>query len=60
MQKYPNDLVMPFDKPLYQDSEALVVKKTDKKQYTTWEDLRGEVIVACGGAANAAQRIATS
>jgi polar amino acid transport system substrate-binding protein len=30
-----------FTEPLYQESEALVVKKTDKKQYTTWEDLRG-------------------
>jgi polar amino acid transport system substrate-binding protein len=37
-----------FTEPLYKDSEALVVKKTDKKQYTTWEDLRGEVIAACG------------
>ena len=45
-----------FTEPLYQDSEALVIKKTDKKQYTTWEDLRGEVIVACGPVANAAQR----
>jgi len=45
-----------FTEPLYQDSEALVVKKTDKKQYTTWEDLRGEVIAACGPVANAAQR----
>ena len=42
--------------PLFQDSEALVVKKTDKKRYTTWEDLKGEVIVACGPVANAAQR----
>jgi polar amino acid transport system substrate-binding protein len=42
--------------PLFQDSEALVVKKIDKKQYTTWEDLRGEVIVACGAVADAAQR----
>jgi polar amino acid transport system substrate-binding protein len=42
--------------PLFQDSEALVVKKIDKKQYTTWEDLRGEVIAACGAVANAAQR----
>jgi len=42
--------------PLFQDSEALVVKKSDKKQYTTWEDLRGEVIVACGPVANAAQQ----
>jgi ABC-type amino acid transport substrate-binding protein len=45
-----------FTEPLYQDSEALVVKKTDKKQYTIWEDLRGEVIAACGPVANAAQR----
>jgi len=45
-----------FTEPLYQDSEALVVKKTDKKQYATWEDLRGEVIVSCGPTANAAQR----
>ena len=34
----------------------MVVKKTDNKQYTTWDDLRGEVIVACGPVANAAQR----
>src|SRR5215831_13113596 len=45
-----------FTEPLYQDSEALVVKKSDKKPYTTWEDLRGEVIVACGQVAGAAQR----
>jgi polar amino acid transport system substrate-binding protein len=45
-----------FTEPLYQDSEALVVKKTDKKQYTSWEDLRGEVIAACGPVASAAQR----
>lgn len=44
-----------FTEPLYQDSEALVVKKTDKKQYITWENIRGEVIVACGPVANAAQ-----
>ena len=35
---------------------ASTVKKTDKKRYTTWEDLKGEVIVACGPVANAAQR----
>jgi len=45
-----------FTEPLYQDSEALVVKKTDRKQYATWEDLRGEVIVTCGPIYNAAQR----
>jgi polar amino acid transport system substrate-binding protein len=45
-----------FTEPLYQDSEALVVKKTDKKQYATWEDLRGEVIVTCGPTSIAAQR----
>jgi len=45
-----------FTEPLYQDSEALVVKKSDKKQYIAWEDLRGEVIVACGPVAGAAQR----
>jgi polar amino acid transport system substrate-binding protein len=29
MQKYPNDLVMPFDKPLYQDSEGMGIRKGD-------------------------------
>src|SRR5262249_39981365 len=51
-----SDIDANITQPLYQDSEALVVKKTDRKQYTTWEDLKGEVIVACGAAADAAQR----
>jgi len=47
-----------FTDPLYKDSEALLVKKGDPKQYVTWEDLKGEVVVAIKGspAADAAQQ----
>jgi len=47
-----------FTDPLYKDSEALLVKKSDSKQYKTWEDLKGEVIVTFKGSpfANAAQK----
>jgi ABC-type amino acid transport substrate-binding protein len=51
-----NGIDVSSTEPLFRDSEALVVKKIDKKQYATWEDLRGEVIVACGPVANAAQQ----
>jgi polar amino acid transport system substrate-binding protein len=47
-----------FTDPLYTDSEALLVKKNDSKQYTTWQDLKGEVIVTLKGTplADAAQK----
>jgi polar amino acid transport system substrate-binding protein len=47
-----------YTDPLYEDSEALLVKKSDRKQYKTWEDLKGEVIVTFKGSpfANAAQK----
>jgi ABC-type amino acid transport substrate-binding protein len=47
-----------FTDPLYEDSEALLVKKIDPKQYTNWEDLKGEVIVTLKGSpfADAAQK----
>ena len=35
--------------PLYTDSEALIVKKSDNRQYTSWEDLKGETIVTFKG-----------
>jgi polar amino acid transport system substrate-binding protein len=38
-----------FTDPLYKDSEALLVKKSDPKHYVTWEDLKGEVVVALKG-----------
>ena len=44
--------------PLYKDSEALLVKKSDRKRYTTWEDLKGGKIVTFKGTllANEAQK----
>jgi len=50
--------VADFTDPLYKDSEALLVKKSDSKQYETWEDLKGEAIVTLKGSpfANAAQK----
>jgi polar amino acid transport system substrate-binding protein len=38
-----------FTDPLYTDSEALIVKKSDNRQYTSWEDLKGETIVTFKG-----------
>ncbi len=50
--------VADFTDPLYKDSEALLVKKSDSERYTTWEDLKGEAIVTLKGSpfANAAQK----
>jgi polar amino acid transport system substrate-binding protein len=47
-----------FTDPIFTDSEALLVKKSDGKQYTTWQDLKGEVIVTFKGStlAEAAQK----
>ena len=47
-----------FTDPLYTDSEALLVKKGESKRYTTWEDLKGAVIVTLRGSpfADAAQK----
>jgi polar amino acid transport system substrate-binding protein len=40
-----------YTDPIYTDGEALLVKKSDGKRYTTWQDLKGEVIVAFKGSA---------
>jgi polar amino acid transport system substrate-binding protein len=33
-----------FGEPIYNNGDSLVVLKSDTKQYTSWEDLRGEVV----------------
>jgi ABC-type amino acid transport substrate-binding protein len=44
-----NKLAMVFTGPIYNTSDALLVKKSDTGQYTTYEDLKGAVIGAQKG-----------
>jgi polar amino acid transport system substrate-binding protein len=48
-----NKLAMVFTRPIYNTSDTLLVKKSDTKQYTTYEDLKGAVIGAQKGTISA-------